>query len=307
MKTRSLLVLVVVLLLAATGCADRGATDLGPVPPGAGTPSPTDVLPTGTTSPTSAPTESVSPTSSPPPEIETMTFEVWFARGETLFVTHRTVPFSPRIGSAAVTALLEGPSPAERDAGLSSAVPAGVRLLGLSIDGGIASVDLTDAFESGGGSLSMFMRLAQLTYTLTQFRTVDSVVLLLDGRHVDTISGEGVIVDEPLSRSRFDGFLPSILVASPSIGDRVSSPITIAGTADVFEATVSIAVIDAFGTEIVRTFTTATCGTGCRGDFSASVRYQVPRTQSGIVRVYESSAKDGSAVNVVEIPVTLTG
>jgi hypothetical protein len=35
------------------------------------------------------------------------------------------------------------------------------------------------------------------------------------------------------------------------------------------------------------------------------VRYHVGQTQPGIVRVYESSAKDGKPINVVDIPVTL--
>jgi len=98
---------------------------------------------------------------------------------------------------------------------------------------------------------------------------------------------------------------PAIVVTSPRPGDEVSSPLTIRGNADVFEATVSISILDAAGNEIVRTFTTATCGTGCRGTFSKAVRFEVTETQSGIVRVYESSAEDGTPINVVDIPVTL--
>jgi hypothetical protein len=63
--------------------------------------------------------------------------------------------------------------------------------------------------------------------------------------------------------------------------------------------------VDSAGKEIVRTFTTATCGTGCRGTYSKAVRYEVTQTQPGIVRVYESSAEDGKPINVVDIPVTL--
>jgi len=98
---------------------------------------------------------------------------------------------------------------------------------------------------------------------------------------------------------------PAIVVTSPRPGDEVSSPLTIRGNADVFEATVSISILDGDRNEIVRTFTTATCGTGCRGTFSKAVRFDVTETQSGIVRVYESSAKDGTPINVVDIPVTL--
>lgn len=98
---------------------------------------------------------------------------------------------------------------------------------------------------------------------------------------------------------------PAIVVTSPRPGDQVSSPVRIRGNADVFEATVSIDILDSAGIPIVRTFTTATCGTGCRGTFSTSVRFAVDTTQPGTIRVYESSAKDGKPINVVDIPVTL--
>jgi hypothetical protein len=98
---------------------------------------------------------------------------------------------------------------------------------------------------------------------------------------------------------------PAIVVTSPRSGDEVSSPVSIEGNADVFEATVSIDVLDSAGKPIVRTFTTATCGTGCRGTFSKAVRFAVDTTQPGTIRVYESSAEDGTPINVVDIPVTL--
>jgi immunoglobulin-like protein involved in spore germination/sporulation and spore germination protein len=300
---RSIVPLVLLLSLVAAGCARRGAADLGPVPGGRPSSLATEASPTPATG--STPTHTGASSAPSATSGETMTFEVWFVRGEHLFVTHRAEAFSPRVGSAAVFALLEGPTKGEREAGISTAVPEGVELLGLTIDGGVASVDLTSTFGSGGGSLSMFLRLAELTFTLTQFRTVDSVVLSLDGHRVGVFSGEGIVIDRPLTRAQFREYVPAILVEAPAIGDRVPSPITIAGIADVFEATVSIAILDASGREIVRTFTTATCGTGCRGGFSAAVRYDVSHEQSGTVRVYESSAKDGSALNVVDVPVVL--
>jgi hypothetical protein len=49
----------------------------------------------------------------------------------------------------------------------------------------------------------------------------------------------------------------------------------------------------------------ATCGTGCRGTFDTDVSFSVDRKQPGMIQVYEVSAKDGSMIHVIEIPVTL--
>jgi hypothetical protein len=295
---KRILVLLTTLALLATGCADRGARSLGSVADG---PSPD-----ATDGP--SPTETPSQTTGSEPRDETMTYEVWFTQGEGpwLFVSERTEPSHPAIGTAALRALFAGPSEAERAAGISTAVPKGTELLGLSIQGGLATADLSAEFESGGGSASMFLRLAQLTYTLTQFESVDEVIFTLDGQPVgEFFSGEGIVIDDPMTRDDWADLLPAILVQGPIVGQRVTSPITVTGSANVFEATVSISVFDAAGNEIVRTFTTATCGTGCRGDYSEAVRYEVDGTQAGIVRVYESSAENGEPINVVEIPVTL--
>ena len=125
----------------------------------------------------------------------------------------------------------------------------------------------------------------------------------LNGQGVTVLGG--VPVQSPQTRAMDGGYLPAITVQSPVIGEQVSSPVTVAGTADVFEATVSVRVLDSAGHEIARTFTTATCGTGCRGDYSVTVAYSVPRTQRGVVEVFESSAKNGQPINVQLIPVTL--
>jgi hypothetical protein len=107
------------------------------------------------------------------------------------------------------------------------------------------------------------------------------------------------------SGSSSEDQLPLIVVETPANGESVSSPVTVSGTANVFEATVSIAILDAEGRAVATTFTTATCGSGCRGTYSTEVRYEVDETQPGTVRVFEVSAEDGSSVNVVDIPVTL--
>ncbi len=261
---------------------------------GSGTPpdgSPTAAAPTQTSSSANA---------------DTMSFEVWFDLGEYLFVTRRTEASTPRVGTAAVEALLAGPSAEEQAAGIGTSIPGGTELLGLSISGGIATANLNTAFGSGGGSLSMFTRLAQLTYTLMQFPAVHGVDLEIEGEPVTVFGTEGIVLDQPMTRASYADRLPPILVRSPLIGQDVTSPIRVAGTANVFEAVVSITLLDANGNELVSTTTMATCGTGCRGAYAKAVPYTIAQTQTGTVRVYEVSAKNGTPTNVVEIPVTLT-
>jgi len=96
-----------------------------------------------------------------------------------------------------------------------------------------------------------------------------------------------------------------IVVDRPAPGDAVASPVTISGTADVFEATVSIRILDEAGSVIADDFTTATCGSGCRGTYRATVRFRVDHRQPGTIQVFESSAENGEPLHMVQIPVTL--
>ena len=111
------------------------------------------------------------------------------------------------------------------------------------------------------------------------------------------------VIDVPVTLE--PGPVRPIFVAQPFDGEQISSPLTISGSANVFEATVSYQVLDEHGTVIAEGTTMATCGSGCRGTYSVKVRFSVDHAQQGMVRVYEVSAKDGSDINVVEVPVVL--
>jgi hypothetical protein len=233
-------------------------------------------------------------------------FKVWFHRGEQLFVVTRTRQATPRVGTAALEALLEGPTSLERDAGVGTQIPDGTELLGLIVDDGIATVDLTSEYESGGGTASMTMRLAQVVCTLDQFPTVRGVLFRLDGQPVDVLGGEGIVIDHPLRCRDYRDLLPAILVTSPAIGEEVSNPVTVAGNANVFEANVTVDVVDSAGRVVGTAFTTATCGTGCRGTFSVTVSYEVGAPQRGEIVVHDDDAAGtGHPPHEVRIPVVL--
>lgn len=277
------------LALLATACAETGAQPLGPAPGGEPTESPS--------------TESPSPSPSPPKPRKT-TFEVWFTKDGLLSVTYRARPEASQEGTDALDELLAGPTTEERGNGVGTEIPADTEWMNLLVDDEVATVDLNEAFVSEETPAAAVARLAQVVYTLTQYESIGAVVFQVDGRPLTNLGGYEL--DGAQRREDFEGQLPWIFVESPVGGERVSSPVTISGTADVFEAVVSIAILDRAGDTIASTFTMATCGTGCRGTYSTDVQYQVGETQRGTIRVYEVSAMDGSPINVVDIPVTLT-
>jgi hypothetical protein len=210
---------------------DRDPTT-SPVPPD--TTSTTTPGPPQPNSPaTSTPTTSTPPTSAVPSEVDV---KVYLLRDERLVIAHRQVA-GPAILGGALTELFAGPTPAERAAGLTSTVPAGTELLGLDLAAGIATVDLSSAFASGGGSLSMMARVAQLVFTATQFENSDSVVLWIDGAAIESLGGEGIMLDGPQARMDVERSISgSVIIDVPVFGTTVTSPFTVTGEGDVFEA-----------------------------------------------------------------------
>ncbi|MCB0989035.1 MAG: GerMN domain-containing protein [Microthrixaceae bacterium] len=229
---------------------------------------------------------------------------VYFVRDEKIAATTRSVT-GVGIGAAALEAVIAGPNEVESGIGFSNAVPAGTEVLGVNIADGVATVDLSAGFESGGGSLSMQLRVAQVVATLTQFDTVSSVTIRIDGKEVDGIGGEGVPATD-LDRLDIEDVTPAILLLSPTPGATITSPLRISGTSNTFEATYQYEVLDENGKVIASGFDTATSGTGTRGTFEAEIDLDGHIGDTTVV-LFESSAKDGSRINEVEIPIDVVG
>ncbi len=99
---------------------------------------------------------------------------------------------------------------------------------------------------------------------------------------------------------------PSIIVTAPAAGASASSPIRVTGQARVFEATVSLTLYDGSGAEIASTTTNAAEGQ-VLSPFSTDVSYTGATLASACLWVFEASARDGSPVNVVQIPLGAAG
>ncbi len=256
--------------------------------------------PSASPQPTTSPSQSATP-SPTPSSTKTLRVSLYFLRGEDVGVAHRTIPYTMSTGSAAMKLLVAGPNAEEKAAGLGTTIPAGTKFLGLVIKDGIATVDLSSTYASGGGSLSMFTRLAEVVYTLTQFPSVKGVDFKLDGEPVTVFSSEGIALDRPQTRADYEDQTPAILVENPAVGDTVSSPMRLSGTANVFEAVFRMKLVDANDKVLAKGQVQASSGTGTRGIFSTLVPF-VATTATGTLTVWEVSMKDGSAIHVVKIP-----
>jgi len=278
-------VMAAVMLLASAGCQPSGSGSLGP--------GPTATPPRATAS------DSPSPSPSEGQPGNTITIQTWFTRVNRIVPTQRIRPATQATSRLALTELLAGPTPVEARLGIGNAIPAETTFEINGIADGVAIVSFSAGFFSGGADI-VLLRKAQVVFTLTQFPTVRQVGFLMGANPTG----------EPFGRADLAKLLPRIVVLTPVIGQRVTSPITVAGTADVKEATVSVRLLDAAGTEIATKFTTATCGSGCRGDYSVNLPYTVPKKQpcadqKATLQVYEVSGEDGSRISVVDIPLTL--
>lgn len=285
------LLVATALLLAVAGCGGDDDDDAA-----------TTTTVEGATTTAAATTAPDSSTTTSP--TETTVRSVYFLRGEEVGPAGREVDrSSPARG--ALEALLTGPTPAELELGFSTAIPEGTELLGVTITDGVATVDLSGSFDDGGGTLSMMGRLAEVVFTLTQFPTVDAVSFRIGGEAVTALGGEGILVEEPVDRTYFGDLTPAILVESPLPFGRVASPLRIRGVNNTFEGNVVYRVTALDGVVLAEGHTTGTGGMGAWGPFEASTEFDFGAAEAATLRVFEVSARDGSEINVVEIPLEL--
>jgi spore germination protein GerM len=65
-------------------------------------------------------------------------------------------------------------------------------------------VDLSQEFTAGGGSASMTGRVAQILYTATSINPNTNVWIDVEGKRLEVLGGEGLVLDQPLTRQNFE-------------------------------------------------------------------------------------------------------
>ena len=133
----------------------------------------------------------------------------------------RVIPKTQAVGAAAITELLSGPVGGEltADPAMFTDIPSDARFLGLTIDNGVATVNLSGEFAAGGTSATINQRYGQVVYTLTQFPTVKSVLFQVDGVARPAVLQTGPIA-RAATRSRLRRPPAPDLGRSPGVGRR---------------------------------------------------------------------------------------
>jgi spore germination protein GerM len=90
----------------------------------------------------------------------------------------------------------------------STTIPKGTKLLGLKADNNEVHVNLSEDFTSGGGSASMVGRVGQVVYTATALNPNAKVYIEVDGKPLEVLGGEGVEIQQPLTRDSFNKNYP---------------------------------------------------------------------------------------------------
>ncbi len=99
-------------------------------------------------------------------------------------------------------ALLEGLTSEELNQGLLNLIPQNTKIQKVWVENGTAYIDFNEALRFNQfGKEGLQAELQQIVYTATEFQTVDSVQILINGKKREYLSSEGIFVGKPLSRN----------------------------------------------------------------------------------------------------------
>lgn len=125
----------------------------------------------------------------------------WVTDADTLVPRVREVSGTTRRARLAdlLEQLAAGPTAAERDEQLSTALPPEVRLSVTGLDGGTATIDLDALAEAPAAGVSGRRAVAQIVLTATSVPGVDAVLLELAGEPIEAPLPAGELTDRPLT------------------------------------------------------------------------------------------------------------
>jgi hypothetical protein len=128
-----------------------------------------------------------------------------------------------------------------------------------------------------------------------------------DHRILDSVGSGDTTDDEIRSDDPMFSISESgnMIVTSPTPEETVGLPLVIVGRARVFEHTLNYRLLDSDGISVLAEgYTTANApDIGLFGDFTITTSYAAPSGNTGMIEVFDYSAKDGSVIDLVQIPI----
>jgi spore germination protein GerM len=142
-----------------------------------------------------------SATSTPDSPIGQEPIDVWMVRDDRLSATrHRVDP--PVTPQAALGELLSGPSEAEQNRSLRSAIPDASVVVDVTVSGGVATVDLAATFSEIPANDQVFA-VGQIVLTLTDLRGIGRVRFVVDEAQIAVPLPSGDASEGSVSRDDY--------------------------------------------------------------------------------------------------------
>lgn len=116
----------------------------------------------------------------------------------------REVPNGNKKLEYAIKELLNGPNIVEKSTGAYSEIPKSTKLLGIKENGNKIIIDLSSDFQYGGGTDSVYSRMMQLIKTSVSNTNNKNIYLYLDGKQVNFLGGEGIMISQPLTEKSLE-------------------------------------------------------------------------------------------------------
>ena len=83
-------------------------------------------------------------------------------------------------------------------------MPKTTKLLGIKQKGDKVIIDFNSDFQYGGGTDSVYSRMMQLIKTAINNTKNKKIYLYLDGKQVNFIGGEGIMITQPLNEKSLE-------------------------------------------------------------------------------------------------------
>ena len=231
------------------------------------------------------------PTTTP---VARMAVKAYFLHGNALVPVVVDLPQTRAVARAALAALLAGPP-----AGYTTAVPDNAKLGSVTLVGFAA----TAAFSAPLPSLTRTAE-AQIVDTLTQFPTVQNVAITAGTSPVALTDSAGAPLGRPATAADYSDLTSQspIFVRTPARDSTVASPVTLSGTAVVFEASFVVEIHS--GGKLLSTHDDRRL---CRRPRTRNL-VDDAESPAGPVQLlfYEPSAEDGSHLHTTEVDLTIS-